>query len=122
MDHELDVVGELKPDDLQQIPGVIRSDRKDPGRVGVGIDIDDRERMVEGVEDGGIRDAVPPRRSMDLHIRNIVIRNSEEWNQFACLSAVRDGCPLLLCSSSQTCCLIWATLSRLDFSAARATV
>jgi hypothetical protein len=31
--------------------------------------------VVEGVEDGGIRDSVLVRRPMDLHIRNIVLRN-----------------------------------------------
>ena len=79
MDHEIDVVSELEPDDLKQIARVVGSDRKDLRRVGVGFEIDDGDGMVEGVEDGGIRYAVPARRPMDLHIHNIVIRNSQEW-------------------------------------------
>ena len=54
MDHEVGIVGELEPDDLQQIAGVVGSDRKDLGWIGVGLQVDDGENMVEGVEDGGI--------------------------------------------------------------------
>jgi hypothetical protein len=37
--------------------------------------------VIEGVEDGCVRDAVLVRRPMDLHIRNIVIRKCEEGNR-----------------------------------------
>ncbi len=99
MDHEIGVVGEFEPNDLKQIAGVVGSDGKDLRRVGVGIEVDDGESMVEGVENGGIRDAVLASRPMDLHIHNIVIRNGGEWNQFAWLSAVRDGFRSFWCSS-----------------------
>ena len=68
MVHEVDVVGELKPDDLQQVPGVIWSDGKDLGRVGVGFEVDEGKGMVEGVSNGGVGDSVLARRSVDLHI------------------------------------------------------
>jgi hypothetical protein len=45
--------------------------------------------MIEGVEDGRIGDSVLAGRSMDLHIRNIVIRNGEEWNR----SVIELGLP-----------------------------
>lgn len=96
MDHQVALVGELKPNDLQQIAGVVRSNREDLGWVGFGFEVDDGEGMIEGVEDCGIRDSVLVRQSVDLHTHNIVIRNSGEWDQCAWLSAVRDGCPLLL--------------------------
>lgn len=80
MDHEADLVGELEPDDLEQIAGVVGSDGKDHRRVSVRVVVDDGDGMVESVEDGRIRNIVPARRPMDLHIRNIVIRNTEVWN------------------------------------------
>lgn len=52
MDHEVDVVGELDPDDLQEVARMIRSDRKDLGRVGVGFEVDDCDGMVESGESG----------------------------------------------------------------------
>lgn len=81
MDHEIDLIRELEPDDLKQIPGVIGSDSKDLRRVGVRVEVDDGERVIESVEDGAIRDSVLASRPMDLHIRNIVIRNCEEGNR-----------------------------------------
>lgn len=68
MDHEVDVVGEFEPDDLQQIAGVVGSDRQNLGRVGVGIEVDDGEGVVQGVEDGGVEYSVLASRPVDLHI------------------------------------------------------
>lgn len=68
MDHEIDVFGEFEPDDLQQVAGVVGSDRKDLGWVCVGFEVDDGEGMVEGMSNGGLRDSVLARRSVDLHI------------------------------------------------------
>lgn len=68
MDHEVDVVGEFKPDDLQQVAGVVGSDGEDLGRIGFVVEIDDSDGMVEGVEDGGIVDTVLAGRPVDLHI------------------------------------------------------
>lgn len=58
VDHEPDVVGKLKPDDLQEVPGVIGSDGKHLGWVGLGFEIDDGDDMLEGVENSGVVDAV----------------------------------------------------------------
>jgi hypothetical protein len=54
VDHEIDVFGELEPDDLKQIAGMVRTDREDLWRIGVGFQVDDGEGMVESVDDGGI--------------------------------------------------------------------
>jgi hypothetical protein len=54
VDHEIDLFGELEPDDLRQIAGMVRSDREDLGRIGVEFQVDDGESMVEGVDDGRI--------------------------------------------------------------------
>jgi hypothetical protein len=43
VDHEADVVGEFEPDDLQQIAGMVGSDRKDFGWVCVGFEVDEGE-------------------------------------------------------------------------------
>lgn len=68
MDGELDVVGEFEPDDFQQVPGTIGSDGEDLGRVGIGLEVDDGEGMVQGMEDGGFVDAVLVGGPMNLHI------------------------------------------------------
>lgn len=52
MDHQVDVVGEFEPDDLQQVAGFVGSDSEDLGWIGVGIEIDDGDGMVKGVADG----------------------------------------------------------------------
>ena len=67
MNHELDVI-ELEPNDLQQVPGVVRSNCKDFRRVGVGFEVDDGEGMVDGLKDGGVVDAVLAGGTMDFRI------------------------------------------------------
>jgi len=69
VDHEFDFVGEFEPDDLQQIAGLVGSDCQNLGWVGVGIEVNDGEGMVEGVSNGSIGDSVLARRSVDLHIK-----------------------------------------------------
>jgi hypothetical protein len=44
VDHQVDVIDELEPDDLQQIAGVVGSDRKDLGGIGFGVEVDDSDR------------------------------------------------------------------------------
>lgn len=51
MDHEIDIVREFEPDDLQEVPGSIGSDSEHLGWIGVGFEIDDHEGMVDGVAD-----------------------------------------------------------------------
>jgi hypothetical protein len=68
VDHEIDVVGEFEPKDFQQVASSVGSDSEDLGWVGVGIEIDDSEGIVQGVEDDGVGDSVFASRPMDLHI------------------------------------------------------
>ena len=68
VDHEIDIVGEFEPDDLQQVAGAVGSDSKDLWWVGFRFKIDNGEGMVEGVEDGVGFDAVLVGGSVDLHI------------------------------------------------------
>ena len=50
------------------MPGVVGSDCQNVGWVGVGIEVDDGEGNVQGVEDGGVGDSVLASRPVDLHI------------------------------------------------------
>jgi hypothetical protein len=68
VNHEIDVIDKLEPDDLQQVPGGVGSDGEDLGRVGCGVEVDDGDGMVEGMEDGSVVNTVFAGRSMDLHI------------------------------------------------------
>jgi hypothetical protein len=91
VNHEIDVFGELEPDDLKQIARMVGSDSKDLGWICIGLEVDDGEGMIEGVEDCGIRHSVLARRRMDLHIRNIVLRNSQEWKGCVIVWQLPDG-------------------------------
>jgi len=73
----------FEPDNLKQVADVVGSDRQDLRRVGVRVEVDDGESVIEDVEDDRVRDAVSASRPMDLHIPNIVIRNCQEWNRSA---------------------------------------
>ncbi len=68
MDHKLDIVRELEPDDLQKVPSVVGPDGEHPGRVGAGLEVDDREGMIDGVADGIVLDAVLVGAAVYLHI------------------------------------------------------
>jgi len=43
VDHEVDIVGEFEPDDLEQVADAVGSDGKDLWWVGFGFKIDDGE-------------------------------------------------------------------------------
>lgn len=68
MDHEVDVVGELEPDDLQKIPSMIGSNSEHLGRVAVWLEVDDRDGMVEGMSNGIVVDRMLLGRVVDVHI------------------------------------------------------
>ena len=51
MDHELDLLGELEPDDLEEVACRIWPDSEHTGRVGIRVEIDDDESMFGGMED-----------------------------------------------------------------------
>ena len=75
VDHERHRVVELEPDDLEQVPRPIRSDGPDTWWIGVGVKVDDDDRIVDRMQDLGVVDAVLASRTMDLHIPSIVLRN-----------------------------------------------
>jgi len=68
MDHEIGIIREFEPDDLQEVSGSIGSDSEHLGWIGVGIEVDDREGMVDGVADGVVVDSVLVGGAMYLHI------------------------------------------------------
>jgi len=68
MDHKLSIVREFEPDDLQEVPGSVGSDREHLGWIGVGLEVDDREDMVDGVADGVVVDSMLMGGAVYLHI------------------------------------------------------
>jgi hypothetical protein len=68
VNHELSIIGEFEPDDLQQVPGTVRSNRQDLGRVRVGFDVDDGDGVAESVQDGDVADGVFAGCAVDFRI------------------------------------------------------
>ena len=68
MDHDIGIVREFEPDDLQQVPGPVGPDCEHLGWIGVGLEVDDREGMVDAVTDGSIVDTVLAGGAVDPHI------------------------------------------------------
>ena len=68
MNHELSIIGEFEPDDLQQIPGTVRSDDQDLGRVRVGLEVNNCDGVAEIMQDVGVADAVLVSCAVDFHI------------------------------------------------------
>ncbi len=68
MDHKFGIVREFEPDDLQKVPGSVGPDCEHLGWIGVGLEVDDREDMVDGVADGSVVDTVLVGSAVDLHI------------------------------------------------------
>lgn len=72
VDHELCVVRELQPDDLEQVGRGVRSDREHSWRtlrvrIGVGLEVDDHDRVVDRMEDRAVVDSVLAGRGVDFH-------------------------------------------------------
>ena len=67
VDHELRTSIDLEPDDLEQVAGVVRSDGQNPGWVGVGLQVDDRDGVSDGVEDRLVVVAMFAGGTVDLH-------------------------------------------------------
>lgn len=57
VDHD-GLVGELEPDDLQQVAGAVGADGQHSGWVAVGLEVDDHDRVFERVDGRGVIDAV----------------------------------------------------------------
>ncbi len=60
-------VGEGEHDHLEGVAGRVRSDDQLLGRVAVGIEVDHHERVVGGMTDLVVGDAMSSSRAMDLH-------------------------------------------------------
>lgn len=69
VNHELDAVGELEPDDLHQVARRVGADRKNPGRVSIRIEIHHDQRLLDSMHDSGFVVAVLERRTVELHTR-----------------------------------------------------
>jgi hypothetical protein len=68
VNHELSIISEFEPDDLQQVPGTVRSDGKDLGRVRVGFEVHNGDGVADGVQDVGVADALFAGCAVDFNI------------------------------------------------------
>ena len=68
MDHKICIVGEFEPDDLEKVLGPVGSDCEHLGWIGVGLEVDECEGMVDGVADGVVVDTVLAGGAVDLPI------------------------------------------------------
>jgi len=67
MDRKQPVVGEKEHDHFKHVPGGVWADSELLRRVTVGLKVDDDDRVIRGMADGGVADPVPSSRAMDLH-------------------------------------------------------
>jgi len=66
VDHQQPVVGQREHDYLKQVPGPVRADGQQLGRVGVRIDVGHHDRMLDRVADVLVINAVPASRAVNL--------------------------------------------------------
>ena len=52
---------------FEEVASEVRSDGKDLGWVGIGLEVDDDKSIVKGVDDVGVRSAVTQGRMVDVH-------------------------------------------------------
>lgn len=71
MDHQVDLL-EFEPDDLDQISGAIGSDGNHLGWVGIWFEIKNGDRMLKGMTNGSIVDAVLMSSTAYIHIKLIL--------------------------------------------------
>ncbi len=67
MDREESLVCQFQDHHLEEVAGAIRTDDQDLGRVRIGVDVNDDQRMVDGVVDIDVRDAVTTGGLVNLH-------------------------------------------------------
>ena len=72
MDDELSVVGEIENDDVYELCVLPWADDQNLRRVGIGIQVNDDNRILHGVDDVGLTDAMPSSRAMKLHPLNVI--------------------------------------------------
>lgn len=58
MDSQYPVVGQQEHDHFKQVARVVGPDGELLRRITVGIEVDDDDRVIQGMVDGGIADAV----------------------------------------------------------------
>ncbi len=51
VNHELGLLSELNPDDLEEVTGGVWPNREHSGRVGARVEIGDNEGVLNGIED-----------------------------------------------------------------------
>jgi hypothetical protein len=61
------IIGQFENEELEEVAGEVGADHENLRRVGVRVDIDNNDRMVDGVEDVRIRDAMTSGRAVNLH-------------------------------------------------------
>ena len=66
MDHQFLLV-KVEPDDFNEVPGPVRADDEHFGWVGVRIEFDDGDSVVESVEDRIFIEAMLESGAMDIH-------------------------------------------------------
>ena len=67
MDHQQPVAGQREHDYLKQVPGPVRADGQQLGRVGVRIDVGHHDRMLDRVAYVLVINAVSASRAVNLH-------------------------------------------------------
>lgn len=67
MNDEEPIIRQLENEQLEEVSGEVRADHEDLRRVSVRVDIDNDERMFDGVEDVRVRDAMTSSRTVNLH-------------------------------------------------------
>lgn len=67
VDGQEAIVSEKEHDHLEEVAGQIGSDGKLPRRVGIGIEVDDHNRVIGRMADRMVPNSVSSSRPMDLH-------------------------------------------------------
>ena len=67
MNGQQPIVGELEHHHLEQVAASVGANDQKLGRVAVGIEVDDHDRVVGGMAEVLVADAMTSSRSVDLH-------------------------------------------------------
>lgn len=64
MNGEEPIIGQLENEALEEVAGEVGADHEDLRWIGVRVDIDNDERMFDGMEDVRVRDAMTSSRTV----------------------------------------------------------
>lgn len=67
VDCDHPVVGEDEHDHLEKVPGQVGTDHEHLRRIGIGVEVERHQLVLNGVQDVVVADAVLASRSMNLH-------------------------------------------------------